>query len=419
MTPAAPAPAPTAAPDADVALEALVGKARAVAHRAAKLRYDVQGAHRLVTLAQQREAVTRTELTQALTAALADRARVRMQLRRQALAAFVAGARVRRFRRHNRVSRLLDRLLGRLGSFGQGAVIARSGVWRGTGRALFDYRHMAAYARRRANPDVQPPALFDQAWRLRHSPDLAAAGIAPLVHFLLAGAAEGRSPHPLFDEAWYAAGHPEAAAHGISGLEHYVRAGAARGLSPHPLFDPAHYLAQGPALAPGEDPLSHYIREGALQGLSPHPLFDPAWYAGQAAAAGAPLAGGVNPLVHYLEGGSAAGLKPHPLFDPDWYRDRNPDLAERGVEPLIHFVTEGWTLGKHPGPWFDLNHYAIQRGDARPADLNPLLDYLDGGAWAVAESRDGLPTAAYIAAHPDLAAQGLTPLEHWARRLGR
>jgi hypothetical protein len=56
------------------------------------------------------------------------------------------------------------------------------------------------------------------------------------------------------------------------------------------------------------------------------------------------------------------------------------------------------------------------RGEALAPGANPLVDYLQGGAWAVAEARPGFPTAAYLAASPELVAQGMTPLEHWARK---
>lgn len=414
MTPAAGKVPPETPPESgapeDGALDALVGKAHAVALRTARLRYDFDGAHRLAAEAQAREAVVRTELTVALTAALTARTALEAQVRRHAFDAFVAraAARVQPLRPR---ARGLDRWLLRARSPGHALILARSGVWRGTGRRLFDLRHMAAYARRGPNPDIQPPALFDQAWRLRESPDLASARLAPLVHYLVAGAAEGRAPHPLFDEAWYRAVHAVPA--GVSGLEHYERSGAARGLSPHPLFDVAHYLAQQPALADGEDPLSHYLREGGAQGLSPHPLFDPQWYLAQA-----PEAAGGPALSHYLTVGSAAGLKPHPLFDPAWYRDRHPEVAEAGVEALTHFVTHGAAQGWSPGPWFDTAHYAARRGAALAPGANALVDYLQGGAWAVAEPRPGFPNAAYLAARPDLARAGLTPLEYWAREQG-
>ena len=152
-------------------------------------------AHGLKVLAheaQVREALTRTELTLALHEALAACAELEAKLRERSLAAYRAGRRMTS-RRSGRPARLLDRILARLGSFGQAAVIARSGVWRLTGRPLHDFRHMAAYARRGANPAVAPLAPLDQAWYLAAYPDVAAGRTAPLVHYLLAGGREGRA----------------------------------------------------------------------------------------------------------------------------------------------------------------------------------------------------------------------------------
>jgi hypothetical protein len=404
-------PAETAAEPEVTVLE----KARLVAAKVSRLRRDFDGAHRLAHDAQVREALVRTELTLALHESLVARSELEARLRAQALAAFRARTPGRR-RRHNRLSRLLDRVLAKLGSPGQALVIARSGVWRGTGRRLYDLRHMAAYARRRARPDVLPLAPLDQPWYLETYPDVSAARTAPLVHYLVSGAREGRSPSPLFDPQWYARqAEPDLGATGLSPLEHYLRVGAAKGHSPHPAFDVPHYLAQAPVLAPGDDPLSHYMREGGFQGLSPHPAFDPVWYQRQAgeAMAGRPA------LLHYLGGGWKDGLSPHPLFDPAWYLAQNPEVAEAGVEPLTHFLSLGGLELKSPSPWFDTAFYVERRGEARGPAVNPLLDYLQGGAWAVAEARPGFPTAAYLASRPELARAGVTPLEHWARRAGR
>jgi len=399
----------------DNLISTVLENAHAAALKVARLKRDFDGAHRLAHQAEVREALTRSELTIALNETLAARAELAGRLREQALAGYLARAGAVRLRRHNRISQALDRVLVRLGSFGQALVIARSGVWRGTGRALHDLRHMAAYARRRADPRVVPLTLFDQAWRLAHSPDLAAGGLAPLVHYLIAGAREGRDPHPLFDEGWYGRENAhELAATSVSGLEHYIRAGAARGRNPHPLFDMAHYLAQGPTLASGEDLLTHYLREGGRLGLSPHPLFDPAWYAEQA-----PEAVGTPSLIHYLSVGWRAGLTPHPLFDPQWYLEHHPQVAELGAEPLTHFVSRGAFELLSPSPWFDLPQYMAVRSASLSPGVNPLVDYLQGGAWSGAASRPGFPTAAYLASRPELARSGLTPLEHWARRGGR
>jgi hypothetical protein len=394
----------------DEAVRGLVEKTRAVAEKLGALKRDLADARRAAQLSQTREAVSRAELTAALHESLIVRAEQQARLRTAALTAFVARAKPKPPRRHNRLSKALDRLLARLGSPGQALVIARSGVWRGTGRSLFDLRHMAAYARRRARADVQPLAFLDQGAYLAENPDVAGAGTSPLAHYLTRGAAERRRPHPLFDLDWYAARHGrELGAHGLSPLEHFARISGPRGESPHPLFDVAHYLAQGPALAPGEHPAEHYHREGWRLGLSPHPLFDTNWYLRQALAS--EVTG--SPLAHYLAGGWRRGLSPNPLFSPLWYLERHPEAE--GREPLTHYVLEGGAEGLDPSPWFDTAHYVAQRGPALAPGANPLIDYVQGGAWAVAEPRPGFPTAAYLASHPELVAEGVTPLEHWAR----
>lgn len=392
----------------------MLDKARAVSAKVARLSRDFAGAHRLAHQAQVREALTRTELTQALTESLAARAELASRLRTQALAAFRARGEGH-LRRHNRISQISDRVLARLGRFGQALVIARSGVWRGAGGPVRNLFQMAAYAGRGADPTAVPATAFDQAWYLSANADVARRRTAPLVHYLLTGGRERRDPAPLFHSAWYARENAtELAATSVTPLEHYVRVGAARGLSPHPLFDAGHYLAQAPVLAVGDTPLAHYLRDGWRIGLSPHPLFDPAWYAEQTDGLGERA-----PLAHYLDEGWKKGLSPHPLFDARWYRTERPDLIDAGIEPLTHFLVHGGAEGVSPSPWFDLSAYVEARGDDLAPGVHPLIDYLQGGAWAVAEAKPGFPTAAYLATHPGLVARGVTPLEHWARRGGR
>jgi hypothetical protein len=415
-TPAAAAGAPEAKAPAvkPVALPTLaLEKARAAADRLRDHQLDMAGARRLAHDAEVREALVRTELTVALHESLSARAGLEAAARERAIAAYRAMRRSTT-RRAGRLSRLIDRILARLGSLGQAAVIARSGVWRGTGRPLHDLRHMAAYARRGANPAVAPLAPVDQAWYLAANADVAAGRTAPLVHYLVAGGREGRAPNGLFDPEWYAREHRfDLSATGVTPLEHFVRTGAGGDGASHPLFDVGHYLAQAPLLAADDDPLSHYLREGWALGFSPHPLFDTAWYVRQA-----PEAASEPALVHYLTTGWRDGLSPHPLFDGRWYRREYPEIVASGVEPLTHFLAEGGGQGLNPSPWFDTRHYIEARGDDLALGVNPLVDYLRGGAWAVAEARPGFPTAAYLARWPELARAGVTPLEHWARQGG-
>jgi hypothetical protein len=319
-------------------------------------------------------------------------------------------------RRRNRISRIIDKGLSRLRSFGRAAVIARSGLWpasgRGPGARWRDFKAMAAYARRGPLAAGQSPTLLDHDWYVSNYPDITAGPLSPLAHYLLAGGRENRSPHPLFDALYYVQHNgAQVGATGLTPLEHFVHIGAAQGRDPHPLFSIDHYVAQHPELADSDvNPLAHYLDEGWRLGLSPHPLFSPSFYRRQLGRAEREI----PPLVHYLTVGSQRGLRPHPLFDPNWYRGRHPDVTAAGLEPLCHFVTVGWKEGRSPSGWFDTAHYVALRGLGLSPQVNPLIDYLEGGAWRVGEARPGFPNAAYLAATPSLAADGMTPLEHWA-----
>jgi hypothetical protein len=389
----------------------LAPKAAAVAKKVAGLRADLALAHDLVHQAQVREALTRTELTLALGEALKGRAEALGAVRRLAVQRYLDGTSPREVRRRGRVQRGFDRLLLAGGLAGHVRLIVDTGLWQGG-----DLTEMAAYVRRRTDPLAAPATLFDQAWYLETYPDAAASGLAPLIHYLVHGAGSGKNPHPLMHTNYYADQNASAlAASQVSPLEHFVRAGAALGRNPHPAFDVLHYAAQGPQLRPDEDPVSHYVRVGWRDGLSPHPLFDAAWYRRQMPRQAAET----PPLVHYLTTGWREGRSPHPLFDPRWYVEQNPDVAEIGAEPLTHFLTGGAAEGRSPSAWFDLPHYVAARGVALDLAANPLVDYLEGGAWSVAEARPGFPTAAYLAQSPELVAQGMTPLEHWARKAAK
>ena len=69
--------------------------------------------------------------------------------------------------------------------------------------------------------------LFDRAWYLREHPDVAAAGVDPALHYLVAGHPAGLDPGPGFCGAEYAAlnGLPRSA----NPLAHYERRGRRRG----------------------------------------------------------------------------------------------------------------------------------------------------------------------------------------------
>ncbi len=400
--------APAALEDIQPA-DALLDKIEALVRLCATL----QGASQRVSA---ESGLNRTRLGAALAEALLAREALEAEAQSLALTGYRAAARpFAKPRRYNRIARRIDATLERLGSFGRGAVIARSGLWGSAPGEAGGLRAMAAYARRGGDASAQPPALFDQAGYLQARPDLVGKRISPLAHYLLHGAAEGLDPHPLFDTVFYRERNAAALAEtGLTPLEHFVRVGAGEGRDPHPLFDVAYYVRQAPDLiASGENPITHYEREGAARGLSPHRLFAADYYADQVAQAGG---GGEPSVLHYLWVGSAAGLKPHPLFDPAWYREQYPDVVS--IDPLAHFLLVGGGEGRSPGPWFDTARYLAQRVGGLEAGRNPLVDYLQGGAWRISEPWLGCPEPGFLDLAAEYAGRAVTPLEQWARRGG-
>jgi hypothetical protein len=405
----------------DIELDRAPREALARVRNAEVLAAELADARRFISNVyhgQAREAAQRSAQALALMQALAAKSESDGRVRAFAFAIYKSAA--RRSRRPWPHLRIADRALGRLGSLGQVLLIAGSGLWRwsgdGVGGRIRDMKAMLAYARVRGRAGLRPPSLVDHEWCLS-IPGVVESRFSPIVHYLLPGDDQGMAPHPLFDPGYYLQLCAEAGVtvRAMSPLEHFVRRGAAMGLDPHPLFNIAWYVGQRPDVAAsGENPLIHYLESGWKEGLSPHPLFDPEWYLAQAPAEARADA----PMRHYLMHGWRDGLTPHPLFDGTWYLARNEDVARAGKEPLTHYLTAGAAEGRDPSPWFDAAHYAALRGDHLSPLANPLVDYLAIGAWNVSEARPGFATAAYIASHPESAAAGRTPLEHWARTAG-
>jgi glycosyltransferase involved in cell wall biosynthesis len=77
------------------------------------------------------------------------------------------------------------------------------------------------------------PPLFDTAFYLQQ-PGIDLQRLAPLAHYVLVGAGEGRNPHPLFNTAWYLSHNPDVVASGTNPLLHFANRGGPEGRSPHP-----------------------------------------------------------------------------------------------------------------------------------------------------------------------------------------
>jgi hypothetical protein len=89
-----------------------------------------------------------------------------------------------------------------------------------------------------SNEAINPASLiFDPHWYLTQYPDVAAAGLDPVQHFLKSGFAEGRNPNPYFDSSWYVAAYPDVAGHvaehGENPFMHYLFYGVREGRKPN------------------------------------------------------------------------------------------------------------------------------------------------------------------------------------------
>jgi hypothetical protein len=113
----------------------------------------------------------------------------------------------------------------------------------------------------------------------------------------------GRMLRPLFDGEFYLRNNPDVRAAGMNPLDHYLKFGAAEQRQPHPLFDPVHYLACCREARDAEHPLAHFLRTTGGKWPATHPLFDCEAYANAR-----PDASG-NPLIDYLAEKPHVGLE--------------------------------------------------------------------------------------------------------------
>jgi len=76
---------------------------------------------------------------------------------------------------------------------------------------------------------ISTSGFFDAAWYLSQNPDVAAAGVDPVQHYLEFGAVELRDPSPRFSSRRYFEQHADVVAAGVNPLVHYVRFGISEG----------------------------------------------------------------------------------------------------------------------------------------------------------------------------------------------
>lgn len=84
---------------------------------------------------------------------------------------------------------------------------------------------------------VKKSGLIDSKWYLQKYPDVAAAGMDPVEHYLRHGLEDGREPGPAFDAWWYLQKYEQARNSGLNPVLHYVKIGKEKGYLPQPGLD--------------------------------------------------------------------------------------------------------------------------------------------------------------------------------------
>lgn len=204
---------------------------------------------------------------------------------------------------------------------------------------------------------IRRSGLFDTSWYLAQYPDVVAADIEPVKHYLNYGAAEGRDPSPFFDTKWYLSRYAQALANGDNPLVHFHLKGRQKGLLPHPvfnrttletiqktrLFDERWYLAHHPDVAgQSQDPLTYHLLHGEAKGYDPSPFFDTDWYLSYYTDV---AENRLSALLHYCHHGMEEGRAPSAFFDPYWYEAAH-GVLKYGFQPLQHYVQYGFAEGR-------------------------------------------------------------------------
>jgi GT2 family glycosyltransferase len=223
--------------------------------------------------------------------------------------------------------------------------------------------------------------LFDLGWYRERCPMAPAVAEAAALHFLEHGLVLGLDPGPGFSMRRYLRANPDVAAAGMDPLLHYLRHGREEGRAIFAVDDGAEEDAR-----PLPDPAG---QARALELLRDSPLFDPDFYLDRYPDV---RAAGADPLQHFVEHGAGEGRWPNPWFDPTWYRSHNQERGD-GSNSLVHYAESAASDTAWTSQWFDGGHYRACYRDVADAGMTPLEHFLCHGVDSGREARALSPIA--------------------------
>jgi 4-hydroxybenzoate polyprenyltransferase len=156
------------------------------------------------------------------------------------------------------------------------------------------------------------------------------------------------------DGAWYLATNPDVAAAGLDPVRHYLEHGWREGRDPRPDFSTLNYLADHEEVARArQNPFIHYLRHGGSIQVRRH-------------------ASGTLQSDDELVRGECG-------VEGAWYLATNPDVAAAGLDPVRHYLEHGWREGRDPRRDFSTLGYLAMREDVARSGRNPFIHYLRHG----------------------------------------
>lgn len=311
---------------------------------------------------------------------------------------------------------------------------------------------------RKSKALIAESEFFDAGWYLEANPDVAAAGVDPVEHYLRRGGSEGRPASPRFHSAGYYALNIEVARSSENPLLHFLESGVAGGASAmsvdefravfgggereaelqryvslvaqSPLFDPVWFRQQYPSISPQSTPeiIARVIDGDISKIVSPGPNFDARVYIEEHQDVAARK---INPFIHYLKWGAREGRNIAP-FTPAVVE---PAVVEPAVvEPVAEAPTQASIILPaesipeaesspeeieleliRTSPLFDATWYLIQYGDVARAGMDPAVHYLRYGGRRKHRRWPSpyFDPEFYVGQQPDLAKSIGNPLVHY------
>ena len=220
----------------------------------------------------------------------------------------------------------------------------------------------------------RPSPHFEPSFYASVYPDVVAANVNLLFHFIRYGTKESRHPtraslqHDarlvlkagLFDQHYYEQHHGSSTHASLKPVEQYLLSWR-KGHRANETFDDIFYFQFYPDVGKSRiPPILHYIKQGRDEARIRNKAeltvmksamaddFDAKHYAAQLDGAHPGLNDPDKLLEHYLSTGAFGGLTPTATFSGEYYLRRNADILKAAVDPYHHFLKYGRREGR-PG----------------------------------------------------------------------